>query len=352
MKNAIALISTDWHLNRSNLDDILSLINEKCQLAKKLNLKYIICLGDVFESRISQRMDVLITFSKILKICEEYDLILVCIPGNHDKTDYLSELSFLSPSAFHPSLKLVENYATFQVDKFQFHFIPYFSENEKYVEYLKKVKYKGNDILFSHIAVQGSINNDGTAIDNDLSLTMFKEFVAVYLGHYHNYQQLGQNFHHLPSIKQNNFGENENKGFIILYDDLSIEIVKGKSKRYRTVKINLDEVNSAGVKKIVKPYDPKNMHVRLVFEGSEEKIKSFNSTPYQERGFVVKTDQNDIQVSTAVIDTNEMVRYNLDHMTKLFKTFCDQKDLSYPDGIKYFNAAITEDSFSSVGLDE
>lgn len=352
MKNAIALISNDWHLQRSNLDDILRLVHEKCQLAKKLNLKKIICLGDVFESRISQRMDVLITFSQILEVCKSYDLILVCIPGNHDKTDYRSEYSFLSPSVFHPNLKLIEGYECMENDEFNFHFIPYFTEDDKYIEYLNKVQYKGNDILFSHIAVQGSVNNDGTTIENKLDHKAFSKFEAVFLGHYHNFQELGRNFYHLPSIQQNNFGENENKGFTILYDDLSIEIVNNSSKRYKTVEINLNQVNIAGVNNIIRPYNPEKSHVRLVFHGDREKIKSVNMAQFQERGFVIQTKQKDIQVNTAVINTKEMVRYNLDHMTKLLKTFCDQKNLNYPDGIAFFNSAINEDSFSAIGLDE
>ena len=349
MKNAIALISNDWHLQRSNLDEILSLVHEKCQLAKKLNLKRIICLGDVFESRISQRMDVLITFSQVLEICKKYGLILVCIPGNHDKTDYLSESSFLSPSVFHPNLKLIQNYEAFKVGRYHFHFIPYFAESGKYAEYLNKVEYQGNDILFSHIAVQGSVNNDGTTIENELTIKTFEQFVAVFLGHYHNFQELGRNFYHLPSIKQNNFGENENKGFTILYDDLSIEIVKNSSKKYQTVEINLDQSNVADINKLIRPYDPQETHVRLVFKGDKEKISSVKMAQFEERGFVIKTKQNDVHVSTAVINTDEIIQYNLDHMTKLLKTFCDQKDLKYPDGIAFFNDAINEDSFLSTG---
>ena len=353
MKNAIALISNDWHLKRSNIDDILELFYEKCQLAVKLNLKTIICLGDVFESRISQRMDVLIAFSLILKICEEHGLILVCIPGNHDKTDYYSEISFLSPWKFHPNLKLIESYDVLEFADYRFHFIPYFAEDDKYINYLNQVRYKGKDLLFSHVAVQGSVNNDGTTIDNRLTLELFKKFVGVFLGHYHNHQCLGKNFYHLPSIQQNNFGEDQNKGFTILYDDLSIEIVKNSSKRYCTEVIDLDKISPKALETIANGYNPQKEHVRLIFKGSEEKLKGIDTSTYDERGFVIKKNSTSISVNTSTIGSKDLVQYDMEHMIKFLKIFCEQRDLSYPVGLQYLKEAINEDSFllSSVKND-
>ena len=52
---------------------------------------------------------------------------LICIPGNHDKTDYSRKNSFLDPFKYHPSLTLIEEYNEFDlVENVRFHFIPYF----------------------------------------------------------------------------------------------------------------------------------------------------------------------------------------------------------------------------------
>ena len=352
MRKPIALISNDWHLKRSNLDDILRLVRQKCQLAKDKGLKMILCLGDVFESRISQRMDVLNTFYQILEICKEYDLILVCIPGNHDKTDYELEESFLRPFMFHPSLHLIEDYATFRLAGYNFHFIPYFSENGKYWEYLNKVEYKGDDLLFSHIAVKGSRNNDGTLIENELTIQKFNKFIGVFLGHYHNFQKLDDSFYHLPSIQQNNFGEDQNKGFTLLYDDLSIEIIKGDSKRYISVPIDMDQGDFKTLNKVIDRYDPKKDHVRLILEGSEDKIKSLDVTVLQEKGFVVKAQQKEVQANISALRNAKVIKYNMDHMITLFKTFCEQRNLNYPEGIEHLKNTISEASFSSSGVNQ
>lgn len=51
----------------------------------------------------------------------------------------------------------------------------------------------------------------------------------MYLGHYHDYQQVGSNIFHLGSLQQNNFGEDESKGFWMLYDDCTVELLKSKN---------------------------------------------------------------------------------------------------------------------------
>lgn len=66
---------------------------------------------------------------------------------------------------------------------------------------------------------------DGTEVKSELKPSMFEMFKKVYLGHYHNYQRVGSNIYHLGSVQQNNFGEDEKKGFWLLDSDLEVDLI-------------------------------------------------------------------------------------------------------------------------------
>lgn len=102
---------------------------------------------------------------------------------------------------------------------------------------------EGIDVLFGHFAVTGSRNNDRSVVENNIKPSSFKDFKKVYLGHYHDYQQVGSNIFHLGSLQQNNFGEDESKGFWMLYDDCTIELLKSRNGNvFKKERLDLDNI--------------------------------------------------------------------------------------------------------------
>ena len=95
MRKPLTLFSTDWHIDKDNIEEIKSLIIQKLELAKSLNINKVFGLGDFFESRKSQPLQNLKGFGEILQLFEKYGVELIAIPGNHDKLNYLSEDSYL-----------------------------------------------------------------------------------------------------------------------------------------------------------------------------------------------------------------------------------------------------------------
>ena len=337
MRKAIALISNDWHLKRTNCDEIVELIRQQCQLAKLNGLDEIICLGDVFDSRISQRMDVLIAFYEILEVCKYENVKLICIPGNHDKTDYTSEESFLRPFSFHPNFYLIEDYEILERDGCRFHFIPYFDEGTTYKRYLDTIKYSDSDVLFSHIAVQGSRNNDGTLIDNQLTPKLFNKFLAVFLGHYHNCQVIGSNIFHLQSLKQSDFGEDTNKGYTLLYDNLDFKVIRSRTKTYETLQIDLNIMNVEAIEKMLAGCDMQKSFYRLILNGTKEQMKSIDKQSLQNRGFVIQNKEESIINSIDAIQDTKIVKYDMDHIINLFKTCCEERRWNFDTGMRFFS---------------
>lgn len=335
MKKPIAIISTDWHIQSKNIEDIQRLITEKCQLAQKLNVKYLICLGDVFESRVSQREDVLNAFKVILDTINVYELKLFIIPGNHDKTNYDSESSFLLPYETHPSVDLVSDIGDVTISGVDLYFIPFFNDSEWLSRFDRISPVENKSILFTHIAVTGSVNNDGTHVSSSISPKIFSKFDKVFSGHYHNQQKVGKNFYHLPSLQQNNFGEDSEKGFTVLYDDLSHELVKSSFKEFVKIKIDIDNVTDDELNSLKRKYKNSDSNVRFEFIGSEDKLKSLKKDDFTSLGIDIKTSSKEIINDIEYIETAEIVEHNKETITEAFKDFCEKEGYNFEQGLNY-----------------
>ena len=107
-KEPIAIISTDKHLQEANALELLDIAEQEIALAQEQGVDTVIWLGDIFDSRLSQRQELLTCLTEMIELYHEHGITLLCIPGNHDKTDYESDESFLTAYKYHPGFNLYE----------------------------------------------------------------------------------------------------------------------------------------------------------------------------------------------------------------------------------------------------
>ena len=342
-RKVIAIISTDWHLQQSNTSIVKDLLEQQIDLAREENCKTLLCLGDVFDSRVSQREEVLNTFMDILDMIHANDMILGCIPGNHDKTDYKSDRSFLDPFYYHPALVLHRIEGLVSVQGLTVAFIPFYDTDiwlERYElikqDILDKNFKEGTPIvLMSHIALNGSVNNDGSKVVSSIAPGMLSEaFTYVYLGHYHNTQEVAPGIVHLSSIRQNNFGEDDVKGFWVLYSDGEVAFRKSKFTEYKVVKVDLDKTSKADLVKLASEIDTSNAKVKIEFSGSESKLGSLNDDIFSEKGVIVKKKRKDFDVIDPEIETALSTLTRSD-MKDMFEKFCEEKGYDKEKGYKF-----------------
>lgn len=339
MSIPIAILSTDLHAKTDNVEQVKDLIQQKIKLGEKLQVKTLIVLGDIFDSRQAQPLIVLQFWEEILDLIYEAGMNLICIPGNHDKTDYSKRYSFLGPFKHHPAFTLMDDYDFIKLaEGLCGIFIPYFEE-DKWLEYFQETKkYLKNEkyILFSHQALTGSVNNDGSKIENSLKPSIFEKFFKVFLGHYHNQQKIGKNIYHIPSIQANNFGEDNEKGFTVLYDDGSHELIHSEFKQYYTLKVDLDKISKDELNDLKKDgsllIKESGANVRFKFEGSEDKVSALQKEEYTALGIDVKKEHKTIVKSIQKAETGEVIVYNNETILKKFDSFCEEE--SY-DNIEY-----------------
>lgn len=333
-RNSIAIISNDWHLQETNLEEIQGLVSQMFNLAKKEGVKTLFVIGDIFDNRKAQKESVLNAFRSILDECSKENLILTVIPGNHDKTDNSSLSSFLDPFMTHPQIRLIRDAQQVDLEGLKINCIPFFL-NDQWVE--KEKLLPRADILLSHLALNGSVNNDGTRVDSSITPSSLNSYQKVFLGHYHNYQELTPSIVHLPSLKQNNFGENDLKGCTVLYSDTSFEITPLSFKKFITREVDLSkQEDQLNLKEIIENYD-NSYFLKLKIKGSKNQ-KAFDFSELKLRGILFELDlKNDIKDNREMVDIRDK-----SNVISLFQSFCKENSLDYECGINYLNQVINE----------
>lgn len=342
------IFSTDWHLKKDNLAQITDLVIQKCKLAVSLGVKKLGVLGDIFDSRVAQTQDNLNTFGVILDIIHSYGLELLAFPGNHDKTSYTSYNSFLDPFEGRSWFKLYKYYEVFTDfdHEIRLAFLPFFEEEMWVNEFnslmvdLEQMPEKYKIILCTHIAITGSRNNDGKYVSSTISSGMFKPFHKVLSGHYHDQQKIGDNFHHIPSIQQNNFGENPDKGFTVLYTDGSIELVKSYFPEFLKVSIDLETNSREDIDLLRRQYQDSKDNIRFEFIGSETALKSIKKEELIAYGIDVKTKVKEIQDDIIFAETEEVVEHTKSSLLEEFEKFCVKEELNFETGVKFLNCRL------------
>lgn len=335
-KKPIAIIFNDTHLKPENEIGVLESVNHLVRYAVKTGIDKLIFAGDLFDSRSFQRQSVLHTLDKALRTINEAGLTLYIIPGNHDKTLYNSEDSFLDIYRFYPGVKFYKSISKIQIDGIDITLLPFFSD-DILVPLLKEAE--GGDILISHFEMQGSTNLGRVSAKDNITKKMLKKWKRVYLGHYHNHHEITKEIVHLPSLRQNNFGEDSNKGFSVLYDDLSYEIIKGVFRAFNKVSINIESTTTKDLKDLINLHKNSKDSVRFEFYGEESKVKAIDKSLFKDTGIDVKIKYDTKHNFDAddLIKPEVVKKHNKETVKEAFGRFCEEKGYNYEEGLVFLN---------------
>lgn len=342
MKKIAAVRLTDTHLKETNIEINKSVYRQTISFCKENGLDTVYHLGDIFNSRKAQSLDVLQAFLEILDMFRKAGIRLVAIPGNHDKTDYTSRLSFLDPFESHPSFHLVTSYEIFELfPGTHITMIPFFADIE-YKEWLEFAEKRVSQldqcrhILFTHIGVHGAIMNNGIAIDGILK-DLFEPYEYVDIGHYHDLQIIDK-FRYIGSSIQHNYGENSEKGLSILYDDLSFETKVLDYPKYHKIETNVADLTFKDIEEIRKEVESSGDNIRIVLIGDEKEIKSFNKQALLAAGVSVAIKQEEISRNEIDERSEPFTQHTL---LDEFEVFCKRENLDLETGKKYLLQALS-----------
>lgn len=268
----LGLIITDLHLSDQTVAQVVSIFDQAIELAKQLRVQYVFCLGDLFTSRKGQSELVLRTFRGIIDKFTAEQIYFLTIAGNHDKTSYVSDSSFLDPfvSEYFRVVSLEENMV---FDRINLMFLSYYDEQLMYqtklMECMKNLDPSRDNLLFTHCAIDGVRNNAGIVMTNEVPAHFFAKFKRVFVGHYHN-QQIFHNIVYVGSTDPRNFGEDDEKGCTVLYDDGSVQFIKFNFRSYVTVDLLAEDLNPELLRQTQEKLTESNVRLRIQGTLSEQ----------------------------------------------------------------------------------
>lgn len=337
----IGVIITDTHLHKDNIDQVKDIFKQTIKICNDRGINTIFHAGDIFTSRTGQPLAVLIAWREILDLMGNFNIRMHAIAGNHDKTDLESTHSFLDPFRTHPRFEISYEEDVISIDPIGIYMLPYFKENGSYLERLGRlgdmVGVEGikNNILITHIAVNGVSNNDGSIVDRGLGQELFGRYDSVFIGHYHNQQKIGNNIYYIGSSYPQNYGEDNDKGITILYEDGSHEFVKLSFPEFHKYEINVEKLDGKAIKQLAQEKNNSNDNIRIILTGDSSKVKAFDRSTLLDIGIdcKLKSDETVRQIESAVND--EFITFDNSGILVAFKEFCKENKLKEKEGLKY-----------------
>lgn len=328
MKTPLAIIFNDTHLKPGNEEEVLISVQHMVEYAVENKIANIIFAGDLFDSRSNQRLSCLLACNEILSIISNSGLNLYMFPGNHDKTRYDSFDSFLKMYRHYPNVYYNSDIDNITIDGVKITLLPFF-QDDILIPMIEA--HSGADVLISHFGMNGSTHLGFVNETSNISRKMLKKWDKVYLGHYHNTHEISKNIIHLPSLRPMSFGEDNNKGFSILYDDLSYKIIEGKFNKYLKFGIDLGKDDSQIISALIKTYRNSDDIIRFEIIGTDSQLKSLDKSQFADTGIDVKINFEDKYDYTQNEKPTLIKSYSKDQIFEDFKEFCNSKsyDMNY-----------------------
>ncbi len=333
MRDPLALLLTDTHFDKDNVEVVSDILQQALDKCLELGIKRIFHLGDVFTSRVGQGLMVLLAFKKWLRDCEDAGVKIYLIAGNHDKTDQDSEQSYLHVyKGSFDNLTLFEKESYLLIDGVFCAFLPYFLESGSYPSRLSNLSLKarkadGKRILFTHVAVDGVMNNDGSLVKNELNFRKFKNFDSVFVGHYHNRSQVGRNVFYIGSPRPKDFGEDNDKGFTILYDDGTHELIFARFKKFLRLNVDMSKGKEV-IEKLKLKYNNSEDNIRFVVSGEEEELATLSSKEFSDLGIELKKQPLRLSKSIRAAENSEFLEFDKKTIIQSFLQYCSDNEIT------------------------
>lgn len=337
-----ALLINDSHASKDNIPEFHKNWNEALKICKDNNIQYLIVGGDLWQSRSSQTLDTLMSVREaILEATKQYGLYVVLANGNHDLVDQEAILGYSHIFSDYESVEVIDDYTEIDLtDNVSLWVMSYFPENgsftQRFNELLKtnRINRSKKNILYIHEGIRGGL---ATPSDDELPANLFSAFDATLVGHYHNRKRIpGTNIEYIGASRQHNFGEDEEKGYTILYSDGSTKFVKNEINiRYKVIDTDIADMDDKFMDMLAKIKSDSRYKVKVRVKCESAQSSSVNKQKLAEYG------ANKIELVTEQTIVTHSDHQNITHkfdksgIKEEYTNFCSQKSIDNQLGLHY-----------------
>lgn len=321
------------HVGPSNVLDFEANWDEALLVCVNHQITELILGGDLFQSRSSQTLDVLLSVRKCLNKAKCLGISVSLANGNHDKVNQDSIEGYCHVFAEYENVRVIDECVTIPLSsKSELHVIPYFPETGKFLEIYKSLVDRINpskiNVLYLHAGINGALLHPS---EKDLPANMFSDFFKVVVGHYHNRCHIPKsNVHYIGSSRQHNFGEDEEKGYTILHSNGSIEYIDNQvNTRYKTIDTTFRRWKHPNLLSELNQYrDSARYKVRLRIECKQEEASLVDKKMLLEAGAnkveVKVTDMRVLETESSSI----YQKFDSRQIAQSYSDFCNEKGIA------------------------
>ena len=343
MGQAIALLINDLHISRDTIPEFNANWDEAIGICKDMGIQDIFIGGDVFTSRASQTLDVLLAVKNAYQRASALGIDITVAEGNHDKVDQESVFGYNSIFDTMRNVIVVDTYAVSEYNNCLLAIMSYFPENGSFTDKLNSLKEVlkkdiSNTVLYIHEGIHGALGDFD--IPGELPQDLFTDFKEVLVGHYHNRVHIkGTNIQYIGSSRQNNFGEDEEKGYTVLFDDGSTKFLKNNvNVRYITIETDIDHVDDYLKEKLNHFSQATPAYkIKVKVKCADTDVKTFDKQSLIDSGAskieMVTEKLQKIEAQSKSIDE----KFDKNGIKKEYSSFCEVKGIDSEIGMKYLD---------------
>lgn len=331
----IALLMNDLHISKDNILEYEKNWDEALSVCKHEDTNRIIVGGDVFTTRGVQQLLPMKIVAKCFEKAKQNDIEVFAAFGNHDCPIYGETNNWLDLYA--TQVIIIKDWWYLKMNKCTLAVCPYFPEETVMPDKLKELDdfaiengiASSDFILYLHAGVHGALGD--LDVPNEIPTELLTKYGKVLCAHYHNRTTIkGTKIEYIGSSRAHTFGEDEEKGYTLLYDDGTTKFIKNQVNiRYAT-----DDVEFLDLADWKSQYDER-YKVRVRIHCASSDVDTINREELFERGahkieFVTEKIQA-IKTEQSGIDE----KFDNKGLQTEYKTFCQEKNIDSRFGIDY-----------------
>lgn len=339
------LLLNDIHISKDNIPAFMANWREALDVCQKMGVRDIALGGDLFTSRVAQTLDVLLAVHDALLLAAERGMRVVMANGNHDKVDQQATRGYCHVFDQHPNVLVADDYISLPYpdgQRFILHMIAYWPEKGSFTEKLDAVKSQALDperlnFLYIHEGINGALS---TPSQDELPANIFRDFDKVFVGHYHNRCIIpGTCIEYIGSSRQHNFGEDDQKGYTVLYNDGSHEFVQNRANtRYRVIDIAADKAGIHLLDELEEIRAEGRTKVKVRIHATESQLPTINKQALFDAGASKVEVLSQETEMTQAPDREMLERFDKEKLRESYTEFCHLRRIEDPElGIVYLS---------------
>ena len=328
------LLLNDIHISKDNIPAFKANWQEAIDICRKMDVKEIAIGGDLFFSRAAQTLDVLLAVHDALLTAAEHGIHVTIAEGNHDKVNQENERGYCHVFDQHSNVLVCDEFVSLPLGddcRFVLHMMGYFPEDGSFCTRLDRLKEEVLDpkrlnFLYIHEGINGALAQPN---DKELPAKIFEDFDKVFVGHYHNRTIIDKTrIEYIGSSRQHNFGEDEEKGYTVIYTDGSHEFIKNKvNTRYRVIDVAAERAGLHLMDELREIDADGRYKVKVRVHAPQAAIKSVDKVALLDAGAtkveLIADDEEMLEVAASSL----FEKFDSHRIRETYEEFCREKQI-------------------------